>query len=100
MTSWQEAVNEGRAERAEELRRALEAQQHALEGQRHALEAQQHAQQAASRLLVRVCERSFGPLPERLRARVDAADPDTLALWTERAMFCQTVEAVFEPLEN
>jgi hypothetical protein len=93
MTSWQEAVNEGRAERAEELRRALEAQ-------RHALEAQQHAQQAARRLLVRVCERSFGPLPERLRARVDAADPDTLALWTERAMFCQIVEAVFEPLEN
>ena len=90
MTSWQEAVDEGvvrgRAERAEELRRALEAQQ--------------HAQQAARRLLVRVCERTFGPLPERLRARVDAADPDTLALWTERAMFCQTVEAVFEPLEN
>ncbi len=83
MTSWQEAVDEGlvrgRAERAEELRLAL---------------------QAARRLLVRVCERSFGPLPERLRARVDAADPDTLALWTERAMFCQTVEAVFEPLEN
>jgi hypothetical protein len=48
----------------------------------------------------RVCERSFGPLPERLRVRVDAADPDMLALWTERAMFCQTVEAVFEPLEN
>ena len=90
MTSWQEAVDEGvvrgRAERAEELRRALEAEQ--------------QAQQAARRLLVRVCERSFGPLPERLRARVDAADPDTLALWTERAMFCQTVEAVFEPLEN
>ncbi len=86
MTSWQEAVNEGRAERAEELRRALEAEQ--------------QAQQAARRLLVRVCERSFGPVPERLRARVDAADPDTLALWTERAMFCQTVEAVFEPLEN
>jgi hypothetical protein len=86
VTSWQEAVNEGRAERAEELRRALEAEQ--------------QAQQAARRLLVRVCERSFGPVPERLRARVDAADPDTLALWTERAMFCQTVEAVFEPLEN
>lgn len=46
--------------------------------------------------LTRLLARRFGPLPDTVRARVEAADPDTLDDWLDRVLDAPTLDAVFE----
>lgn len=47
-------------------------------------------------ILRHMLTRKFGPLPEWADARLVQADPDTLALWSERILFADSLEDVFE----
>lgn len=40
--------------------------------------------------------RKFGPLPEWVNARLQQADADTLALWSERILFTDSLDDVFK----
>jgi hypothetical protein len=45
-------------------------------------------------VLLRQIERRFGPPGESVRARIAAADADTLLLWSERILTAESLEAV------
>jgi predicted transposase/invertase (TIGR01784 family) len=46
-------------------------------------------------LLIRQLERKFGPLAAEHRARIDAADAETLLRWGERLLSAETIDDVF-----
>lgn len=48
------------------------------------------------RSLPHLLERRFGPVSDTVRARVDAADIDTLDRWFDRALDASTLETVFD----
>jgi predicted transposase YdaD len=59
-------------------------------------EGKQIGQLSASRaVLVRQCERRFGPLDEAVRQRIETADADTLMFWAENVVVAATLEEVF-----
>jgi flagellar biosynthesis/type III secretory pathway protein FliH len=47
-------------------------------------------------MLVRLLERKFGPVPEALRPRIEAADERSLLEWSERVLSAATLEDVFQ----
>lgn len=51
------------------------------------------------RLLRRLLERRFGPLSPELAARVDEADLDRIAVWTDRVLVAPTAEDVLAPVD-
>ncbi|NBC33040.1 MAG: DUF4351 domain-containing protein [Alphaproteobacteria bacterium] len=53
-------------------------------------------QEAQTDILVRQIERRFGPVPQDLRQRIDAADSATLDRWLDRILDAPTRDAVFE----
>jgi len=44
--------------------------------------------------LLRLIERKFGPPSEPIRARIHAADSDTLLEWTDRILDARTLDEV------
>lgn len=52
-------------------------------------------QQGEARLLLRLLEKRFGPLPEAKRALINAADADTLLQWSDKLLTADSIEAVF-----
>lgn len=48
------------------------------------LELGQH--RATARMILRLIERRFGPPDQALRARIEAADQDTLPAWYDRLL--------------
>ncbi len=46
-------------------------------------------------LLLRLCERRFGPVGEHVRERIDTADLDTLLVWAENIVVAATIDDVF-----
>ena len=57
---------------------------------------QEGRQEGGVRSLLRLLERRFGPVPEPVRARVAAADLDTLERWFDRGIDAPTLDAVFD----
>ena len=53
-------------------------------------------QEGEAELLLRLLERRFGTINEMVRARVRAADSQTLLTWGERILMAQTIREVFE----
>lgn len=51
----------------------------------------------AQRTLLRLLTLKFGPVEAEVRARIVAADEDTLERWTERVLIAPQVEAIFDP---
>jgi hypothetical protein len=47
-------------------------------------------------VLVRLLEHNFGPVPEALRPRIEAADERSLLEWSERVLSAATLEDVFQ----
>ena len=47
-------------------------------------------------LLIRLLEKRFGPLDEKTRARLEAADAKQLLRWGERLLAAKSLEAVFQ----
>jgi hypothetical protein len=47
-------------------------------------------------LLEKLLTLKFGPLPEAIRARIEAADAEALDRWLERILTAETVEAAVE----
>jgi hypothetical protein len=45
--------------------------------------------------LIRLCERRFGPLPDEPRARILAADFETLLQWNDNILIAATLDKVF-----
>ena len=45
-------------------------------------------------VLLRLLRLKFGEVPEEIRQRVEAADADTLLLWSERILTAERVEDV------
>ena len=56
---------------------------------------QQGQQQGQAALLMRQLELRFGPLPETIRERIQAAEPATLLLWGERVLTARHLDEVF-----
>jgi hypothetical protein len=48
-----------------------------------------------AQMLANLLERKFGPLDEASRARLAAADFETLLAWTDRGLEAQSLEDVF-----
>jgi hypothetical protein len=46
-------------------------------------------------MLIRLLEHKFGPLPEALRPRIEAADERSVLEWSERVLSAATLEDVF-----
>ena len=46
-------------------------------------------------VLLRQLRLRFGPLPEDVTARLNAADAETLLRWSERVLSASTLDAVF-----
>jgi flagellar biosynthesis/type III secretory pathway protein FliH len=55
---------------------------------------QEGLQQGEAVLLLRLLHRKFGELPDAVRERVAAADPDTLLTWSERILTAQSIDDV------
>jgi hypothetical protein len=53
--------------------------------------------QEAADILLRQLQGRFGPLPEAVRSRVEAADRTTLEQWSDRVVSAPTLEAVLGP---
>ena len=49
-----------------------------------------------ARLLTKLLERHFGPLPDRVKKQIEKADADTLENWGERIINAPDLDAVFE----
>ena len=56
---------------------------------------QEGRQEGEARTMLRLLERRFGPIPDPVRARVAAADLDSLDRWLDRVLDAATLEAVF-----
>jgi hypothetical protein len=56
---------------------------------------QQGMQRGEVAMLVRLLERKFGHVPEALRPRIEAADEQSLLVWSERVLSAATLEDVF-----
>lgn len=67
------------------------------EGRRRGLQVglRQGRQQGEARLLLRLLRGRFGPLAPEVRARVEAADAETLLAWGERLLTAESLEKVF-----
>jgi len=52
--------------------------------------------EAQVRILLRLLERRFGPVPEGVRETVEAADRETLDRWLDRILDAPTRDALFE----
>ena len=57
---------------------------------------QEGRREERARTVLRLLERRFGSLAEPVRARVSAADLDTLDRWFDRALDAATLDAVFD----
>jgi hypothetical protein len=57
--------------------------------------AEKWIEEGEAALLIRQMEHKFGQLTPAHRARIDAADAETLLIWGERVLTAQTVEEVF-----
>ncbi|GAB4365266.1 MAG: hypothetical protein Kow0060_22620 [Methylohalobius crimeensis] len=55
---------------------------------------QQSMQQGEARILIRLLQRKFGDLPEDIRQRIEAADVDTLLVWSDRVLTARNLEEV------
>jgi predicted transposase YdaD len=53
--------------------------------------------QEAADILLRQLQGRFGPIPEAVRSRVEAADRTTLEQWSNRVVSAPTLEAVLWP---
>ena len=49
-----------------------------------------------ARTLLRLLERRFGPITDRVRARVSGADLDAIDQWLDRVLEAPTLDAVFD----
>ena len=47
-------------------------------------------------MLIRLLEKRFGTVSEPIRARIKAADAETLLTWSERLFSCNDIEAIFK----
>ncbi len=56
---------------------------------------QQGLQMGEAALLLRLLEKRFGPLAEEVKAKVQAADAETLLTWGDRVLFAETLDEVF-----
>ncbi|MEW6489716.1 MAG: DUF4351 domain-containing protein, partial [Thermodesulfobacteriota bacterium] len=56
---------------------------------------QEGRQEGEAALLLRLAERRFGPLPAWARARIQAADADTLLAWGENLLDANDLEELF-----
>ncbi|NBC32669.1 MAG: transposase [Alphaproteobacteria bacterium] len=63
------------------------------EGRAEGLSAGEHRAQV--RTLLRLLERRFGPVPEDIRERIEAADRETLEVWLDRILDAPSRDAVF-----
>jgi hypothetical protein len=92
MSTYQQAIDEGK-----QIGLSEGKQLGLSEGKQLGLsEGKQLGQLSASRaVLVRQCERRFGPLDEAVRQRIETADADTLMLWAENVVVATTLEEVF-----
>lgn len=82
---------------AEETKMATLAQQWFEQGRAEG-HAEGHAegiQTGEQKMLIRLLERRFGPLPETWRERIAAADAETLLVWSERLLTARRLEEVF-----
>ncbi|MFM8331268.1 MAG: DUF4351 domain-containing protein [Candidatus Methylumidiphilus sp.] len=84
-----EGIQEGRQEGRQEGKR--EGMQ---EGRREGI--QEGLQQGEARILLRLLERKFGPLPKPVADQVLSADADTLLSWSERVLTAATLEDVVQ----
>jgi hypothetical protein len=50
--------------------------------------------QGEARVLLRLLELKFGPVPQDIRSRVESADADTLLQWSERVLSADSLEDV------
>lgn len=57
-------------------------------------------EQGAVRLLKRLTERRFGPLPPTAEAAIDGADLATLESWPDRIVDAPNLDAVFDNEER
>ena len=55
---------------------------------------EQGMQQGEARVLIRQLQHKFGPLPEAVRQRIEAADADTLLEWSERLLMARSLDEV------
>jgi len=53
-------------------------------------------QEGEAAMLLRLLEKRFGTVTESIRARVQAADAETLLSWSERLFSCNTIDAIFQ----
>ena len=56
--------------------------------------AERFTQQGEAKVITRLLERRFGPLPEEARRRIERADAETLLEWSERVLTAQSLEEV------
>jgi hypothetical protein len=55
---------------------------------------QQGLQQGEAKIITRLLERRFGPLPEEARRRIENADAETLLEWSDRVLTAQSLDQV------
>ena len=55
----------------------------------------QGRREGEAEVLLRLLRVRFGPLPEDVMARLNAADAETLLRWSERILSAPTLDAVF-----
>jgi len=55
---------------------------------------QQGLKQGEAKVITRLPERRFGPLPEAARRRIERTDAETLLEWSERVLSVQSLEEV------
>lgn len=53
-------------------------------------------QEGEAKLLLRLLERRFGPLPEAIRQRVAGADAETLLVYGEKVLEARSLDEVFK----
>jgi hypothetical protein len=58
--------------------------------------SQRFIQQGEARILLRLFKLKFGDIPDRVRERIETADPDTLLNWSDRILTAETPDAIFD----